>query len=121
MGWTDLELAASTGDLSELNTLIARGADLGTVNEVREYELVIGPIELIQNGQTALHFAAVNGHPRTIQLLIERGVDLNAEDSVSLCQGGECRLDGYSASFLSVGVQPWSWLSNRDKRLPWKP
>ncbi|EER05304.1 Cyclin-dependent kinase 6 inhibitor, putative [Perkinsus marinus ATCC 50983] len=67
VGWTDLELAASTGDLSELNTLIARGADLGTVNE---------------NGQTALHFAAVNGHPRTIQLLIERGVDLNAEDSL---------------------------------------
>ncbi|KAF4693651.1 hypothetical protein FOZ60_010325 [Perkinsus olseni] len=59
--WTDLELAASTGNLSEVKTLIARGADPRAVNE---------------NGQTALHFAAVNGHPSVVELLVEKGANL---------------------------------------------
>ncbi|KAF4652796.1 hypothetical protein FOL47_010851 [Perkinsus chesapeaki] len=66
VGWTDLELAVSTGNLSEVRRLIACGADPRATNE---------------NGQTPLHFAAVNGNPKVIDLLIKEGADLNAEDT----------------------------------------
>ena len=36
-----------------------------------------------QDGQTALHYAAWQGHAAVVALLLERGADITATDNVS--------------------------------------
>ena len=45
---------------------------------------------LIQDGDTALHFAAKGGHPDSVEVLITNGADVMAKDGVS---GGRTALD----------------------------
>ena len=46
-----------------------------------------------QNGETALMYAAFNGHTDIVRLLLERGADVNHVDNVSadLRTGGGCK------------------------------
>ena len=37
---------------------------------------------LLQDGRTALHFAASNNHPEMIKILITNGADITAVDKV---------------------------------------
>lgn len=42
----------------------------------------------VQNGKTALHYAATSGHTSVVQLLSEAGADLNVKDKVpyNICE-----------------------------------
>ena len=44
--------------------------------------LTSGTVILIQNGQTALHTAAFNGHMAILRLLLEKEADVNICDKV---------------------------------------
>ncbi len=37
----------------------------------------------LQDGQTALHFAAMNGHDKVVELLLAAGAKVNKNDEVS--------------------------------------
>jgi len=39
---------------------------------------------LVQHGETALHFAASGGHLDVLQLLCEKGMDVNVRDKVRI-------------------------------------
>ena len=39
----------------------------------------------VQHGETALHYAASGGHIDVIQLLCEKGIDVNNRDKVRRC------------------------------------
>ena len=39
-------------------------------------------IVVIQDGSTALYMAAQNGHREVVELLLQHGADVNAEDEV---------------------------------------
>ena len=58
--------AARKGDVEALKTLLAKGVD---VNSKTNY------------GATALSYACDRGHTAVVQLLIEKGADVNAQDS----------------------------------------
>jgi ankyrin repeat protein/TPR repeat protein/predicted acylesterase/phospholipase RssA len=64
---TPLLLAASLGDLSSIYILYNKGANL---------------LHQDRDGQTALHYAALNNHRDCIKLLCYLGADLNAKDGV---------------------------------------
>src|SRR5215472_16047970 len=61
-----LSIAASTGDLPLVKTLVARGM----------------PIDLRDPRQTALRAAAIGGSVEVIRYLLESGADVNAVDSL---------------------------------------
>lgn len=62
---TRLIRAAKDGNITTIQKLIDRGADINAKNE---------------NGWTALFYAAVTGHEMVVRLLLDRGADINAED-----------------------------------------
>ena len=57
-----LHVAASSGNIELLQTLIKAGVDLNEKNE---------------EGWPAIHYAIVNGHFQCAAILIENGVDVN--------------------------------------------
>jgi|SRR5690242_17418826 len=63
----ELIQAAQSGDLHRLRPLLQ--VDPGLV------------LERDESGATALHYAALNGHRRAAELLIEQGADVNSRDS----------------------------------------
>ena len=58
--------AAETGNIGRIEELLASGAKANQRNNL---------------GQTALHYAAYNGHTVIVQLLIDAGVDINQRDN----------------------------------------
>jgi ankyrin repeat protein len=64
-GHTPLMLAAREGNLSEVQSLLQRNADLSAVSN---------------KGKTALHYASANGHTAIIRLLVASGADVNIRD-----------------------------------------
>lgn len=58
--------AAQSGDLNSVKSLLGKNGRL--VNQKDE------------SGATALHYAALNGHRRIAELLVERGADANSRD-----------------------------------------
>ena len=63
----DLTGAANQGDLDRVRGILETDEKL--VNRKDE------------SGATALHYAAMNGHRSIVQLLLERGADINSTDS----------------------------------------
>jgi ankyrin repeat protein len=59
--------AAQTDDIDRLRSLLEQHPDLVSQKD--------------ESGATALHYAALNGHRRAAELLIERGADINSRDS----------------------------------------
>ncbi len=41
---------------------------------------------LLQEGRTAVHYAALNNHPEVVQLLANNSADLNSQDKVGIYQ-----------------------------------
>ena len=64
--WT-LCWAASEGDLTEIQKLVANGINLN---------------EPDYDGRTALHLAASNGHLNVVNYLINKGVDISPKDNM---------------------------------------
>lgn len=64
---TDLVKATKTGDLEKVSKLLNSAADLHTT---------VGDFDK----RNLLHHAAQNGHPDLIELLIEKGIDVNSLD-----------------------------------------
>lgn len=71
----DLWQIAETGDLEQLEQVLARGAEVNVSND---------------SGVTPLMMAAYHGRREMVQALIEHGADLNAEDN-----------DGFTAGMLA--------------------
>lgn len=61
-----LHSAAQSGDLQQVQTLLAGGADANATDA---------------DGSTALHLAAFNGHLEVVQALLAAGADVNAQDA----------------------------------------
>lgn len=59
--------AAQTDDTDRLRSLLEQHPNLVSQKD--------------ESGATALHYAALNGHRRAAELLIERGADINSRDS----------------------------------------
>jgi ankyrin repeat protein len=76
-GFTRLHGAAELGDVSEIERLIARGANL---------ELPVYSCEK----KTALHLAVGGGHLDATQLLVERGANINAKDEFGFARNLCC-------------------------------
>jgi glutaminase len=64
-GVINLCWAASSGDMYEVQQLIARGVDVNTAD---------------YDGRTALHLAASEGHHRIVEYLILKGADVSLKD-----------------------------------------
>ena len=62
-----LHQAAADGDIEQIKSLIATGADVNTKNE---------------KGRTPLHIAAEKGQAQIASLLVNTGADLNAQDNI---------------------------------------
>ena len=58
--------ATEAGDIESIKQHLAAGADVNATDEV---------------GRTPLHYASANGHKEVAELLISKGVDLNAKDN----------------------------------------
>lgn len=65
-GWTDLHLAADSGELSRTRIAVQKGGDVN----VRT-----------QDGQTALHLAAAKGHQAIVGELLDRGARADIVDN----------------------------------------
>lgn len=61
---TELMEAAGKGDISRVNELLAKGADVNIKNN---------------DGQTALMFASDRGHVETVKVLMDKGADVNVK------------------------------------------
>ena len=59
--------AAQDGDIDRMRSLLKQNPDLVSQKD--------------ESGATALHCAALNGHRRAAEFLIERGADINSRDS----------------------------------------
>ncbi|EER13398.1 ankyrin repeat domain containing protein [Perkinsus marinus ATCC 50983] len=68
-GWGDLHLAAATGNLDLVKSLLEQGYDVN---------------ERIMDRSTPLHLAAANGWVLVIEHLVENGASLNAVDASGL-------------------------------------
>ncbi len=64
---TELVTATKSGDLEKVMALLNSGADLNTT---------VGDID----NRNLLHHASQKGHPDLIELLINKGIDVNSED-----------------------------------------
>lgn len=65
-------------DLNELTDAAQRG-DLEGVKSLLEKDHELAR-ERDESGATALHYAALNGHRRIVELLVEGGADVNSRD-----------------------------------------
>jgi outer membrane protein assembly factor BamB len=68
---------AAVGDIEQLKSLISEGADVSAKS---------------RNGMIPLHWAALNGHKDIVELLIQKGADVNAGPQTPLlfaCQRGK--------------------------------
>lgn len=59
----ELYKAAGSGDVTEVQNLLNKGADVNAKT---------------RNGETALHSAAISGHKQAAELLLANGADVNA-------------------------------------------
>lgn len=59
--------AAQDGDIDRLRSLLEQHPDLVSERD--------------ESGATALHYAALNGHRRAAEFLIDQGADINSRDS----------------------------------------
>lgn len=64
--WTALMWAASKGQLSIIEYLVSKGAQINCIEQI--------------NGETPLHQAAKSGHMEVVQFLFKQGADLNAKN-----------------------------------------
>ena len=62
---SDLHSAAKRGDITAVNALLAKGAEVNAKDK---------------DGRTALMYAAGNGHTETVETLLAKGAEVNAED-----------------------------------------
>lgn len=82
-GWTPLHCAAWKGHTEEVNSLIARGADLAATIDIghkrleRQLRMFDWPSDEYA-GSTALHLAAWSGHTAALDALIAAGADINS-------------------------------------------
>ena len=100
--WSLLMKAAYYDREDEMRDLFAKGADIHARDWVRRRRFVFEPREMkqtraavvcvfggAQDGLTALHWAAGEGHARIVRLLLRYGADVNATDHVK--NSRECR------------------------------
>jgi ankyrin repeat protein len=78
---SQLLAAAQDGDTPDVQSLLARGADINSR----------GPY-----GNTPLMAAALTGHTDTLRLLLERGADINARGNTGRTALMEAALEGYA-------------------------
>lgn len=83
LGMTALHHAAALGSTSVAEALIIAGANVNAAAEIRHgvWEQVCAcPCHEDQSqGETALHFAARNGHSKTVSLLLKSRADIHAQ------------------------------------------
>lgn len=88
MGFTPLHVAASQGCKGILDSMIHHGAALNKQSKVYlKYVWSIfnnhpSPGICLQHGNTPLHLACQNNEVETVEILINKGVDLNCLNSV---------------------------------------
>lgn len=87
-----LLLAASKGDVVQIISLLKDGVDVNTRKGVTAHfaEALGNVFPYTENAYTPsysltpLHFAALNGHVKVVELLIRNGADVNAKDDSGL-------------------------------------
>ncbi|WP_108784243.1 ankyrin repeat domain-containing protein [Wolbachia endosymbiont of Bemisia tabaci] len=87
-----LLLAASKGNVVEINSMLANGIDVNArKNVTAHFAEALGNVFLYREtayepsyNLTPLHFAALNGHFKVVELLISKGADINAKDDSGL-------------------------------------
>ena len=84
-GKTALHLAAKKGHEAVVQLLVKNDANVNAEDEEqqRDWEGVVGElgrVTTITKGKTALHLAAEEGHKAVVQLLVENGANINAEE-----------------------------------------
>lgn len=95
MPFSDLHLAASTGDVARVRELISSGLVLNSFDE----------------GMTPLHLAAQNDHLEVVHALIESGADVNAHDPTVIGDtplgliAGNCTL-AMAQTLINAGANP---------------
>jgi hypothetical protein len=99
----DLRKASGLGDLSEVNRLLAKGADVNAKDRIGSTALMcasqFGHHKVVEAllakgadvnakekgyGQTALMLASMRRHPEVVQALLAKGADVNAKDKFGL-------------------------------------
>ncbi|MBR5704678.1 MAG: ankyrin repeat domain-containing protein [Deltaproteobacteria bacterium] len=73
--------AASKGNIEEIKSLLARGADVNASYD--SFWKMPGLLSRKPRGQTALHEAAEKGHTETVRWLLEHGANVNAVDEIN--------------------------------------
>ncbi|XP_014226538.1 L-asparaginase isoform X1 [Trichogramma pretiosum] len=64
---------------------MCRAAAVGNINRLRSYHLASADLSQADiSGRTPLHLAAMHGHAKCVEFLLERGVDLQASDMLRL-------------------------------------
>jgi len=98
-GETPLQIASWRGDIEAMNSLLDHNAEMDAMNRDNETPLSLasskgnlGAVRLLLDRRpdlayqqvalrrTALHVATIHGHQPIVQLLLDRGADINAED-----------------------------------------
>jgi len=87
---TPLHWACENGHTATVEMLLLKGAELDAKDKAR-WSLSYGSCSAwptdaaVQGMSTPLHWACENGHTATVEILLNKGAELDANKNVSLC------------------------------------